>query len=401
MAPVNLLVIGCGMMGARHVRGLGELERVAPGTIRLVGLCDSREEVAQRVAAEAEGLLGSRPAVYAGVDQALAAQPDLQLVDVVTDPRSHDGIVVPLLEAGLHVLCEKPLAVTVARGQRMVDAAVRSGRKLAVAENNRHDPMNRLARACIDGGLIGDPHFALQLSIMPGGGIVATAWRHRLAMGGVLLDVAIHQAYMLEYLLGPLESVCARAQLVQGERHGKEFDGTEVDVQVDAEDAFSALLEFAGGAQGHWTVHFASVGEGAFRRLVLGTAGTLDAPSDRSGQPVVVRCGDGQLSGDDLRAQLGNYCLPEIETRLFGERPARYELEGVATDRKLIAAEVYDLVAAIRSGGAPEADGAQGLRAIAIIYAVLESALCGRSVRVEEVLGGSLHAYQDMVEAAQ
>jgi len=401
MEPVNLLLVGCGMMGARHVRSLAELEQAAPGTVRLLAVCDMREQAAGNVAAEAEELLGLKPNVFTDVTRALAAEPSLQAADVVTDPRSHDELVIALLEAGLDVICEKPLALTVARGHRMIGAAQRTERVLATAENNRRDPMNRLAKACLEGGLIGAPNFVLQVAIGPGDNIIATAWRHRLAAGGVLLDVPVHLGYILEYLLGPLQSVSAQAQLVQSERGGEEYDGKAVEVKVDAEDCFSAVLQFEGGVQGHWTSHFASTGETMFKRLVLGSEGTLNLPGDRLGRPVEVHRGSEVLTGEALLAELPDYHLNEIETRLFGERPASYSLDGAATDRKLLAAELYDFVDAIRNNRPPEVDGTTGLRSVAIIYAILESALSHKTVTVEEVLEGSLHAYQDLVEAAK
>jgi predicted dehydrogenase len=282
----------------------------------------------------------------------------------------------------------------------MLDAASRAGRILAVAENNRHDPMNRLGRACIEGGLIGAPNFILQLAIQ-NTQIVGTAWRHRLAMGGVIFDVALHLGYMIEYLMGPIEGVCARAQIVRAERHGKEYDGKETSVKVDAEDAFSAVLAFQSGAQGHWTSHFSCPGEGIGRRLVVGAAGTLDAPGDRSGRPVVVARGAEKLSGEALLRQLPGYRLNEMETRLFGDRPAQYSLPGPETDRKLIAAEMDKFIGAVRKQGAPEADGAAGLRSVAIVYSILESSLSGTPMKVADVLAGKVRAYQDKVEAAR
>ena len=400
MEPVNLLLVGCGMMGARHVRGLGELERAAPGRVRLAGVCDLREETAHAVADEAGELLGERPAVFTNLEEALAQAPEIEAADVVTDPRSHDGIAIGLLEAGVHVICEKPLSLTVARGLRMIETAGQSGRVLATAENNRHDPMNRLARACIAGGVLGEPNFALQVSLNPGDRIIGTAWRHRRAMGGVLMDVGIHQGYMLEYLLGPIRSVSALAQLVLAHRSGNEFDGTHVEVDVDAEDCFTATLEFASGVQGHWTVNFASAGETMNRRLVMGSEGTSDLPGDRSGQPVRVRRGQDVIEGEALLAELPDWRLSQVETALFGERPASYSLPGVETDRKLIAAEMHSFAQAVRTGAAPEADGPTGLRSVAVISAVMESALAGRPVSLDEVLSGELHEWQDTVEQA-
>lgn len=419
MEPVNLLLIGCGMMGARHARGMAELERVMPGTVRLAGVCDLREENAQAVADEAEELMGRRPGVFTSIERALADAPEIEAADVVTEPRSHDNIAIGLMESGVSVICEKPLSLTVARGLRMIETAESAGRVLATAENNRHDPMNRLARACIGEGLLGELNFAMQVSLNSAS-IIATAWRHRRAMGGVLMDVGIHQGYMLEYLLGPIESVSATAQLVVQHRAGKEYDGTEVEVDVDVEDCFTATLQFAertalplgvGGAKrcqqggavemsGHWTVNFGSAGETMNKRLAMGSEGTCDLPGDRSGQPVKIRRGADIIEGEALLAEVPDWHLSEVETRLFGERPSSYSLRGVETDRKLIAAEMHSFAQAVRGIGAPEADGAVGLRSVAVIGAVMESAHAGRAVTVAEVMRGDLHDWQDTVESA-
>ena len=400
MEPVRMMLVGCGMMGLRHIRGLGELERVAPGSVELAAVCDVREEAAQKAADEAERVLGNRPAVFTDILQA-ASSGAIQAADVVTDPRSHDEIVIALLQAGLDVICEKPLALTVARGRRMVQAAQEAGKILATAENNKRDPMNRLARAAIEAGLIGEPNFVLQVAMQPGGRVVATAWRHRLAQGGLLLDVAIHLGYTLEMLLGPVEWVSARAWQVEHELDGSEWDGRQVSVAVDSDDAVSALLGFETGATGHWTSHFATRGEAMFRRLGVGTEGTLDSPRGRSGRPVVVKRAGETLTGQALLDALPDFRLNDLEAMLFGQRPSEYNLPADEVDRKLIAAEMGDFVEAVRTGRRPESSGEDGLRAVALIYAMIESSLAGRPVTMHEVLSGQIHAYQDRVEAAE
>ena len=137
-----------------------------------------------------------------------------------------------------------------------------------------------------------------------------------------------------------------------------------------------------------------------FKRLILGSEGTLNSPSARSGHAVEVRRGNETLTGAALLAELPDYRLNQVETGLFGERPASYSFESPVTDRKLIAAEMHDFVDAVRSGRPPEVDGVAGLRSVAIIHAMLESALADRRVTLDEVLDGDLHAYQDTVEAA-
>lgn len=400
MEPVSLILVGCGMMGARHLRGYGELLRTMPGSLRLSAVCDARPEMAEKVAAEAEALLGYRPQVFTDLKRALDALPGLEAADLVTDPRSHDGLAGVLFEGGLHVICEKPMAPTIARGKRMVDAARKCGRLLAEAENNRRDPMTRLAKASLEAGLIGTPNLVLQSQVSRGGGILATTWRHRLAMGGVLLDVPVHMAYVLEHLMGPLQSVYAQTQLVQRVREGKDWAGNQVRVDVDAEDVFSAVLTFVNGAQGSWTANFASPGETVFKRVVYGSEGTLSFPSERTGVSPEVRRGNDVLAGADLVARLPGYQLNEVETKLFGERPSGYKLEGPVVDRKLQAAQMYDLVEAIRTGRPVETDGNNGLHALASIYAIMESGLAGVPVSYADVLSGKVHAYQDRVEAA-
>ena len=398
---MDMLLVGCGMMGARHLRGLAELERTLPGSLRLTALCDRRADVAAKVADEAEELFGHRPAIYSELAAALADQPDLAAADVVTDPRSHDDVVVSLLEAGVHVLCEKPLALTMARGRRMLQAAERTGKVLATAENNRHDPMNRLAQACLRAGLIGQPNFLLQVIIIPSSTIIGTAWRHRLAMGGALLDVGIHAGYGIESLLGPIQSVSACARQVQRSRSGNEYDGTEVTVEVDSEDTLTATLDFGNNLTGSFVAHFASPGETMGKRLIIGSEGTMDVAGDRSGRPPTIRRGADTITDADLLPLVPYYALSDIETRLWGERPSGYEVPYPETDRKLIAAETHSFLEAVRTGSRPEADGLTGLRSVAILEAMLESSLAGRAVTVDEVLCGTLHAYQDRIEAAQ
>ena len=122
--------------------------------------------------------------------------------------------------------------------------------------------------------------------------------------------------------------------------------------------------------------------------------------SGRSGQPVVVRRGSETLSGQALLDALPDFHLNDLEARLFGERQAEYHFEAAETDRKLIAAEMGDFVEAVRTRRQPESTGEDGLRAVALVYAMLESSLAGRPVTMAEILSGAVHEYQDRVEQA-
>jgi len=137
-----------------------------------------------------------------------------------------------------------------------------------------------------------------------------------------------------------------------------------------------------------------------FKRLIMGDEGTLNMPGDRSGKPVQVRRGSETIEGDALLDALPDYRLNDAETKLFGDRPGEYSLKSPETDRKLLAAEMHDFADAIRTGRSPETGGLMGMRSVAVIYAIMESAHAGRPVTMDEILSGQLHDYQDRVEAA-
>ena len=399
MEPVPLMLVGCGLMGTRHMRGYAELERVAPGHVDLVAVCDRELSLAEKVADEAAELMGRRPQVYAGPEEALRC--GAIAADVVTPNRTHDEVVIWLLEAGLHVLCEKPFAVTIERGKRMLRTAERVRQTLAVAENNRRDPLNRLLKYAVEQGLIGDLTFVQQISMAPGGKVIGTPWRHRLAMGGIALDVWIHLAYGIEFVAGPLATATAASRLLETERLWQPPGGASTTVSCDAVDLLIATLTFENGALGSWTTHFATRGHGQNQRLLMGTEGTAHAANDRSGKGLkIVRDGE-TLEGESLLAALPDWSLNEVETKLFGERPASYDLPGPETDRKLLAAEVADFADAIRERRPPEVPAGIGLRSVALIYTLLESAVARRPVKVTEVLDGEVRNVQGLVEASR
>lgn len=391
--PVNLLLIGCGMMGTRHTRGYAELERVRPGSIKLSAICDLKTEIADKLADETEELLGYRPAVFTSAEEALKAYPEIQAADVVVENRFHDSVVIPLLQAGLDVSVEKPLASTIARGKKMILTAKSANRILAVAENNRRDPMIRLSRQVVQSGLIGTPRMVIEMGIGSGDTIRASRWRHSWANGGLAMDIGIHDAYGLETIVGHIQSFFTRSQQAHQER--KEGDTS---VLVESDDIFISNLQFENGALGAWTLNFGAAASGQRQTTVYGDKGTLHVPAARSGKPVRVAMDNETLQGDSLLAALPDYELNEVESSLFGERPTSYDC-GALTDRKLIAAEMSNFVDSVRTRAEPEVTAELGLRSVALIYALMESTHTGHEISVQDVLDGKARRFQDeMVE---
>src|SRR5712691_8838101 len=163
--PVRLAIIGCGGMGRRHLAGLAELSRTPHMNLDLVAVCDPNRQNAEDLADEAYELLGERPTVYAEATTMVREVDGLEAADCPTDTGSHHVAATQALQLGLHTLCEKPLALTIRGGARIVAAAEQSGRILSVAENYRRDPMNRLVRALLDDGAIGNRQFITESDI--------------------------------------------------------------------------------------------------------------------------------------------------------------------------------------------------------------------------------------------
>src|ERR1051326_1162707 len=148
MTRIPIALIGCGGMGRRHLRGLTRLASTSSANIDLVAVCDLNQDNANFLADEAKNLLGTRPRVYADIG-AMAREMggDLQAASITTDVAAHHKVALSCLEAGLHVMSEKPLALTIRACDAIEEAARRAGRIVSVAENYRRDPINRLARA--------------------------------------------------------------------------------------------------------------------------------------------------------------------------------------------------------------------------------------------------------------
>jgi myo-inositol 2-dehydrogenase/D-chiro-inositol 1-dehydrogenase len=182
-------ILGAGLIGGVHV----EAYAMTPGTT-VVAVADPVEAKAQRLAA------GAGAAVVADLEGMLDLGVDV--VSVCTPPSTHADIAVAALESGAHVLCEKPLARTVADGRRIVEAADRAEGLLMVGHVSRFEPDHRMAKQLVDQGLLGPVRMVKHsiTSALPGWSEAGWLADSRLS-GGPLLDVAVHSFDYLAWLL--------------------------------------------------------------------------------------------------------------------------------------------------------------------------------------------------------
>jgi predicted dehydrogenase len=405
--PVRIALVGCGGMGRRHLAGLAELSRTPHYNLDLQAVCDPNRANAESLADEAHELLGERPHVFTDAERMVNGIKELEAADAPTDTGSHHVAATQLLELGLHTLCEKPLALTIRGCNRILQAAERSNRILSVAENFRRDPMNRLVRALIDDGAIGERQFIMDSEISGRDSILITAWRHMKLSGAMPLDAGVHNADILQYYFGDAHSAFGQVRLYEPTRVRRNTDGPggfyakwassmPESIQATGEDAIFGQITFANGTLGTWTNHHAGHGQPLHQRLVYGTRGSIAAPGDRNGRPVRLFLDDG-TEIDDARVleYAPSYRLSPVAAALFGgDRPWRYGFDFPTVDRKLLALEYHELAECIRNGTQPEVTGAVARRDVALVYALFESDRLGRPVTIEEVESSAVDAYQ-------
>jgi predicted dehydrogenase len=385
--PIALALVGCGGMGRRHVLGMARLKTAGRLSFELAAVCDVLPDNARAAADRAEEVLGRRPQVFADFE-ALVQSRLVEAIIVTTTPETHADIALRAFAAGIHVMVEKPIALTVAEGLRLVAGARAAGRKLAVAENYRRDPINRLGKALVDSGAIGRPFLATQASSSSGEFVIITPWRHRRDRGGIVIDMGVHYTDILEYYLGPIDTVFGMNAIVDSER----VDQQGALHPADAEDLSVGVMRFHSGAIANWSLSLAGRGETSFTRAIYGKAGSLSVPSDRSGRALSVsqrRAGtDAVVPQDELLRLAPDFALDATTAALFGgERLTTYDLPWTDIDANLLGIEQADFAGAIANNREPEVSGEQGLRSLALVVGLLESEHLGRMVTLAEMLG--------------
>jgi predicted dehydrogenase len=411
MEKIPVCLIGCGGMGQRHILAYKELERSGIGNLELVAVCDLREDNAERGANEVERLFGTRPMVFTDLEKMLARD-DIAAVDVVTDPSTHHSVAVPSLLAGKHAQVEKPLGITVRASQAIIDAAKKAGVVLATSENLRRDPPNRLARAIIDAGLLGDPHLMVHNSMGGNDQMIITPWRHLKEKGAIGLDMGVHLTDIVQYYMGDFEQIYGTGLIVEETRRRPDNHGLDLEsyrerykefpesIKATGEDGVVASYLMKSGAMVQFTYIGGGRGSRSFERSVHGRDGTLYAPGDRNGNQVVLNLGGNELRGKDILSLLPDFSMTEITERLFGKNTVQYELTFPEVDAKHMAIEFHDFGESIRTGATPEVDGYRGMTAVAAILGAYESAACGRAVTMEEVMSGDVNSYQKEIDEA-
>jgi len=400
---IRLGLVGCGLMGRRHVFGIKELIQRGFHILNLSAICDIDEERARALADFSKKELGMPPKVYVDFSEMVEKERDLDAVDIVTNPPSHHKLAEEAFQAGKHVIVEKPMGITVKACHRMIRASEKCGRILAVAENYRRDPLNRLVKSAIEKKIIGDIYLVFQHFVGGGGNIAISKWRHMKEQGGIIIDMGVHYTDILRYFIGEVEEVYGKMAMFEKSRKREIFDGkTKIveRVEPNAEDTVLAIMKFENNVLGQWIMSYSGYGKRVWQRLIYGSKGCLEAPPDRSGRPVKVTLNHGkQISSETLLKDLKVFSPEDVTPKFFPEGLSKYNLPFQEIDRRLIALELYDFVEALIKERKPEVDGIEGMKDVALAYAMCESACLNRPVKVKDVEDGSICVYQEEINS--
>jgi len=207
MEKLNLAIIGCGWAGERHVSAFQQL----PDRANISALVDNDEAFLKQRASE-----WGISQLYTDYRDILSRD-DVDAVSICLPHNIHAEVAVESVRAGKHILCEKPIAVTLEEADAMIDAADKNGVKLMVAESARFQAINCKIKDLLDEGYIGKPILLRQV-FMPGTpsktGYVypgRRAWisdKH-IAGGGQWMVNGIHRVSVARWFFGEVESIYA------------------------------------------------------------------------------------------------------------------------------------------------------------------------------------------------
>ncbi len=383
---LNVAMIGGGFMGKAHAMAYAAMPMFfwpAPAIPRRKVLVDITAEAARNGAER----LGFDESAHDW--KAVIARKDIDVIDIVTPNDSHAAIAIAALEAGKHVICEKPLARTGAEAKTMYDAAKKSGVINMVAFNYRRTPAVALAKKYIDEGRIGKilnfrGTYLQDWSADPNGPL---SWRFQkdVAGSGTVGDIGTHVVDFARYLVGEISAVQAMVHTYVKERPlqqgnldklgASDKSGSGPKGVVDVDDEMITLLKFQNGAVGSIEATRNAYGRNNFLTFEIhGSKGSIAFNYERMDELQV-------MFADDPADARGFRTVYTGPNHPYGHGLWPIPALGIGYgETKII--ECYDFFNAIISGKQPSPSFEDGWRVSVIADAILESGQTEKWVKV-------------------
>ncbi|MBM3599591.1 MAG: Gfo/Idh/MocA family oxidoreductase [Alphaproteobacteria bacterium] len=383
----GIAVIGAGMIGAAHASGyrahIGRFGKELE--LHLATVCDTREEAAKSLAST----YGFRNWVTDW--RTVMADERVRIVSIALPNAAHVEVASAAIEAGKHMLCEKPLALSAAAARGLLDAAKRSGVIAGTVFNYRRFPAIAEIGKLVRAGEIGDPvHLLVQYQSEYGADPnLPHSWRdvRALAGGGALTDLGTHAIDIARFLCGEVAEVRGAAEAIviksrfcpaaatSGHDHATLSNERR---PVDTDDVTSAILLFENGCQGLLSASRVAVGMGNTLSLVLcGTRGTVRHTTAVAGEYQIARLGG---------AGGGFSIVPNRPASPFVRDYLPVPHDGVAVGyAEAFGFMIAEFLAAI-AAGVPFTNGSltDGMKAAEVLEAIQRSAASHRPVVLRE-----------------
>ena len=336
---VRVALAGCGRISRNHFDAIAKVEG-----LQLVAVADSDRSRATTVGAE-QGV----PA-FSSVEEMLSAVPS-DLVAICTPSGLHPQHGILAARAGRHVLTEKPMAISLEAADQLVQTCDASGVHLFVVKQNRLNPPIQLLKRAVDKGRFGRLYMA-NVTVRwtrPQDYYDAEPWRGTWEFdGGAIMNQASHYVDLMQWLVGPVESVMAKTA-TQARR-------------IEAEDSGAAVMRFRSGALGVLEVS------------------VLTYPRNLEGSIT--------LLGEKGSVKIGGTAVNRVEHWSFADYDDDDKLvDAASTNPPTVYGfghEGYyrNVLAVLRGQAKAETDGRAGRKSLELILGIYESAKTGREVPI-------------------
>ena len=343
---IGYAVLGLGI-GMAHAEAAAASEHA-----ELVALCDKDEKRLHRAAEQYPDAVCYTDAA------ALFADPRVDVISICLPSAMHAEYAVRAMEAGKHVLVEKPIDITCEQAARIEEARKRTGKRCGVVVQNRYNLNMYPIKEAIENGRLGQLFlgtFAVkwyrEQSYYDHGG-----WRGTWEMdgGGSLINQSLHTVDLMQWLMGEVESVSSSMDIFAHD--------------IKTEDATVSTIRFKSGALGTFVSTTCAYPGISTEICVYGTKGSIEADADRLKLWKMKEPMEGLDEDEEEETMLtrygkGNRAAAKEQGKLYGHRFV-----------------VEDMILAVRDGRDPLVSPTEAMKSVAIIEAIYQSAKSGKTV---------------------
>ncbi|WP_211278992.1 Gfo/Idh/MocA family protein [Sutcliffiella halmapala] len=345
-------IIGCGSISHTHAEQIGLINGA-----KLVAVADVEEDRAKSLAERYEADW------YADYHEMLKRE-DIDIINILTPSGMHADMAIAAAQAGKHVITEKPMDVSLDKAHEMIQVCKDAGVKLAVISQHRFDTSTVKVKEKVESGKFGNMilgecavnWYRTQEYYDSG------EWRGTWALdgGGALMNQSIHTIDLLQYLMGPVESVFARKATLAHER-------------MEVEDVAVATVSFKNGALGT-IVGTTSAFPGLSSRLeVFGTKGSAVIENDQLTHHY-------EKTTDSKGEWYGGGKVENLASQSEEASNGTGSSDPTAIFGGAHRIQIEDMIQAVLENREPLVNGEEGLKPLEVILAIYESARTGKSV---------------------